>query len=378
MVDRAIGEDRAARAGNGRLRGSGLRTQGDGYERVIHFPGGTRPPRSLREAVEAYEQELPYLNPASLRPIPTGFPLLDAHMGGGLHAEDLVLVVGKQNVGKTLFVGQLARNVACWAAGERNRVVCLLICYEHSPILLQQRILCLESWLAGNGEGVSLGEIQAALAGLAEAGMLEDLSSMLLGLPRSALGGWKRMESYLDTLYLYAGDPVYTSNEAIDKMVVVLKRQGLVPVVIVDYTQRVPLPPELAGLRRERHIDYVIRALKALALRRGVPVVAVGAVDEQAIRRQGPVHLEDLWGPVTMTYEPDVGWVLNHDHLSPVGEGGRARAVRLAIEKNRHGPSEVEWRHHLYGGRFYLEPEGELVRLEDSFQLERVRAKGGI
>jgi hypothetical protein len=145
-------------------------------------------------------------------------------------------------------------------------------------------------------------------------------------------------------------------------------------VVIVDYAQRVPPPPELAGLGREQHIDYVVRSLKALALRRGVPVVAVGAVDEQAIRRQGPVHLEDLWGPVTMTYEPDVGWVLNNEHLEPTGENGRARAVRLAIEKNRHGASEVEWRHHLYGERFYLQPEGSQVLVSESFQTERVRA----
>jgi len=71
------------------------------------------------------------------------------------------------------------------------------------------------------------------------------------------------MERYLDTLYLYRGDPVYTSPEAIDKMVV-------------------------ASLGWEQHIDYVIRSLKALALPRGV---AVGAVDEQAIRRQAAVHL---------------------------------------------------------------------------------------
>jgi len=348
----------------------------DGYESTIHFPGGTGPPVSLRATVEAFERRLPDLNPAVLRPIPTGFPFLDASMGGGLHAEDLVLVVGKQNIGKTLFVSQLGRNIALWAAQARNRVVCLLICYEHSPILLQQRLLCMESWLAGGDEGgVSLSDIRGALAGLAEAGALEDLSTMLLRLPRSALLGWRKMEKYLDALYLYRGDSVYTSPEAIDKMVVVLQRKGLCPVVIVDYAQRVPPPAELAGLGREQHIDYVVRSLKALAMRRGVPVVAVGAVDEQAVRRRGPVHLEDLWGPVTMTYEPDGGWVLNHDQLEPAGEDGRARLVRLAIEKNRHGPSEVEWRHLLYGGRFYLEPEGELVPLKESFQVERVRAQ---
>ena len=171
---------------------------------------------------------------------------------------------------------------------------------------------------------------------------------------------------------------MYTSPEAIDKIVAVLERQRLHPVVIVDFAQRVPPRPALAGLDRDQHIDYVIRSLKGLALRRGVPVVAVGAVDEQAIRRHGPVHLEDLWGPVTMTYEPDVGCVLNNDHLEATGEGSGARAVRLAVEKNRHGPSEIEWRHHLYGERFFLQPEGSLVRVAESSQIERigVRALG--
>jgi replicative DNA helicase len=285
--------------------------------------------------------------------------------------------VGKQNVGKTLFVSQLARNIARWAASMRNSVVCVLVCYEHSPVLLLQRLLCMESWLAATPEGgVTLAEIRGALADLAEIGALEDVSSLLLKLPKPALLGWRAMERYLDTLYLYRGDPVYTSPEAIDKMVVVLQRQGLHPVMIVDYAQRVPAPPELFALGREQHIDFVMRSLKALALRRGVPVVAVGAVDEQAIRRRGPVHLEDLWGPVTITYEPDVGWVLNNEHIEQAGENGDARMIRLATEKNRHGPSEVEWRHLIYGARFYVEPQGSPVRAKESFQPERVRSIG--
>ena len=285
----------------------------DGYDSVIHFPGGTGPPVSLRETLQAFEKALPSLEPSSLRPIPTGFPELDANMGGGLHAEDLVLVVGRQNVGKTLFVSQIARNIARWASAERNHVVCLLVCYEHSPLLLQQRLLCMEARLASEGHEklVSLDQIREAMVSLAENDTLDDLSSFLLQLPKSALLGWREMEKYLDALYLYRGDPVYTSPEALDKMVVMLRRRGLWPVLIVDYLQRVPLPPELLGLAPGRHIDYVVRSLKALALRRGIPLMAVGAVDELALRRQGPVHLEDLWGPVTVAYEPDAAWVMN-------------------------------------------------------------------
>ena len=126
-----------------------------------------------------------------------------------------------------------------------------------------------------------------------------------------------------------------------------------------------PPPPELTAVGREQHIDYVIRSLKVLALRRGVPVVAVEAVDERAIRRRGSV---------TMTYEPAVGLALNNEHLEATERDDRVRTVRLAIDKNRHSPSDVEWRHSLYGRRFYLEPEGEPVSLKESLQLERVRA----
>ena len=73
-----------------------------------------------------------------------------------------------------------------------------------------------------------------------------------------------------------------------------------------------------------------------------------------------------------MTYEPDGGWVLNQEDLAPAGDGGKARTIRLAIEKNRHGPSEVEWRHHLYGERFYLHTEGSCVPLDENFQSERM------
>ena len=185
----------------------------DGYETAIHFPGSTGPPVSLRSTVEAFEQTLLELDPAVLRPIPTGFPHLDANMGGGLHGEDLVLVVGKQNVGKTLFVSQLGRNIARWASQQRNRVVSLLICYEHSPLLLLQRLLCMESWLAGGSEGgVSLAWIRDSLADLAEKSALEDVSSLLLKLPKTGLLGWRGMERYLDTLYLCRGDPVYVAG----------------------------------------------------------------------------------------------------------------------------------------------------------------------
>lgn len=78
-------------------------------------------------------------------------------------------------------------------------------------------------------------EIREALADLAEKGTLDDVSSLLLRVPKTGILGWRAMDRYLDTLYLYRGDPANSSPAAIDKSVVVLQRQGTHPVVIANY-----------------------------------------------------------------------------------------------------------------------------------------------
>jgi hypothetical protein len=89
--------------------------------------------------------------------------------------------------------------------------------------------------------------------------------------------------------------------------------------------------------------------------------------DEAALRRER-VHFEDLWGPATVQYEPDVAIILNREVLS---EESSERWVRIAAEKNRHGPSEAEFRHRLLGAQYALHPVGEAVLATASFQAER-------
>ena len=134
------------------------------------------------------------------------------------------------------------------------------------------------------------------------------------------------------------------------------------------------LQPRLgqSALTETQRIDRVMRALKGIALRHGVPVVAVAAADAAGLRR-GRVHVEDLWGPATVQYEPDVALILNRDEGN--GEGGERR-VRVSMEKNRHGPSEVEFRHRLYGAQYGLSSHGEAVPPGDSYQAERIGRRG--
>ena len=84
--------------------------------------------------------------------------------------------------------------------------------------------------------------------------------------------------------------------------------------LIVDYAQRVPLPPMIGGmeLTEAQRIDLVMRGLKGIGMKLGVPILAVAAADAEGLRQQR-IHVENLWGPATVQYEPDVALILNRE-----------------------------------------------------------------
>jgi hypothetical protein len=118
------------------------------------------------------------------------------------------------------------------------------------------------------------------------------------------------------------------------------------------------MPPGTRLLGKDIEAPDVVRAanlggLKDLANDWRVPVIAVAAVEKTALVRPGPVHLEDVLGPEVSNYTPDCAIVLNRDTVTAASSGngnGREQTIRVSVEKNRHGPSELEWRHELLGG----------------------------
>lgn len=65
------------------------------------------------------------------------------------------------------------------------------------------------------------------------------------------------------------------------------------------------------------------------------------------------VRFEDLWGGSSVNYEPDVAVMLN-----PARQASEERRdeVIFSIEKNRLGPTGVDFRHVLRGQHFVFEP----------------------
>jgi hypothetical protein len=302
-----------------------------------------------------------------------------------MHTEDLVLVGGMQNVGKTIVALQAARNMAC--SGD---VLPIVVCYEHGTDTLLHRLLCQESIEDPDDPapaGVTRAQIEAVVIDYYDRlargeiqprpGNTLNIDWLVDRLPALKRAWQRRMSDYMERLWLVRGDGIHTTIQRLERYIAMAEAKGFQRIVlIVDYAQRVPFHSVgISGveLSQEQRIDLVMRGLKGIGLKMQVPVLAVAAADAEGLRQQR-VHVENLWGPSTVQYEPDIALILNRDEMdTETGE----RYVRLAIEKNRSGPSEVEYRHRLHGAYYCLSRTGELIPDSESFQAERIglRAK---
>lgn len=334
----------------------------------VVLPVGVPEPQTLGDVVDDLDQRLREGSIEDYLPVPTGFYPFDECLGGGLHSEDLWLVGGIQNVGKTVGVLQMARNIA--ASG---RALSILVCYEHSPQYLLHRLLCLESidpTVSKAEGGITRDAINDTVVGGFRNGDPVSFTWLLDNLPRAQEVWQEKIQGYLEGLWLVLGDGRKTTVDVLEAYVELAREQGYRDVVLfVDYLQIVPVRPSITGERYDdtQRINLVMKALKTISLKFHVPVVAVAAADEEALRQQR-VHLENLWGSSLVQYQPDGALIMNRGRLSTES----SYTVRWSIEKNRHGPSEVEFEMTLHGPYYAFNPIGRLVEAEESYQQARV------
>ena len=313
------------------------------------LPAGVKPPKTILDISNEFDERIRTGDLARYRPIPTGFHPLDEVLGEGLHAESLLLIGGEQGVGKTIFVLQAARNIA--AAGHAAACV---VCYEHSPNYLYHRLLCMESIdpKEESPHGVRMEDIRKVVVRSVEQGpeVISGLYSILKELPK-AREGWNRIVAYWERLFLARGHPIKTTLAVLDAYLTSLAAQYQEVVLFVDYLQKMPIFGRL-DLPDEKKIAIVSEGLKNLALAHQVPIVAVSALDAPFLHPDRP-QVHDLWGGPAIKYEPDAAVLLH-----PAG-GGK---VAFSVGKNRMGPQFVEFHHRLHGAYYCFHPVGGPVR----------------
>jgi len=307
------------------------------------LPAGLEFPHTLLDVSIEFDTHIKSGKVAGYKPIPTGFDQLDHYLGGGLVPESLVLVGGPPGTGKTVFVLQVARNIA--AAAADNKTAACVVCFEHGEVYLYHRLLCMESVMGGNSDGLTMDDIRrAALRNeFGEPGL-----EALLETFHTAKEAWSRIVQYWERLYLSKGHPVKTTLNVLDTYLSRLQSQYTTVVLFVDYLQKIPVFSPGIELTPERQIRTVTEGLKNLALAHRVPIVAVAAADREGLKG-GRVRFEDLWGGSSVNYEPDVAVMLNPAHEE---EEKSKNEVIFSIEKNRLGPTSVECRYLLRGQQF--------------------------
>jgi len=348
--------------------------------RGFHFPPFVMAPEDLEEVALHVEQNLAAGREEVFWPIPTGIESIDMYTGGGLHAGDLTIIGGVQNVGKTALILQMVNHIAV------NDALAIVVCYEHSTITLWERLLCQNSFIVDSENHITMDLLRNAyidtirerdrIRSVDPDEKLHMLDEVLSRIPKGT-EAWSSLTDRLRNIWLVMGDGVNTDlvslNRYIEFAVQYYNRIRNINrfVLIVDYVQRVPIIDTSRALEAEERIERVLTGLKGLAMRTTsqgsvLSVVAVAAADDEGLR-QGRVHFENLMGNATMQYEPDIALIGNRDGVDADG----VPLVRWALEKNRRGQSNIEFRHRYHGSALSFELSGDVVKLDESWQSER-------
>ncbi|HCU33105.1 MAG TPA: hypothetical protein DF364_04570 [Ruminococcaceae bacterium] len=341
------------------------------------LPVGAGVPYDLLEAAEMLDKNLGYGQTGMYRPMPTGLKGIDVALGGGLHAGDLAVLAGVQNIGKTAAVIQFATSFA-----ESDALV-IIVEYEHTVTHVLERLLIQNSFVADTDGHKSFNSDMLhdayveTIREREEKKIFNDpnyrsFNKLLSRLPNGVIA-WNRLVKYQNRIWIVQGDGVVTTPDVLAAYVEMAKQYA--PnrriLLIVDYLQRVPVIGKQRQLGQDERVEYIFHYLKSLALRSQdqgwvIPVLGVAAIEAEALRA-GRVHMESIIGGAITAYEPDVALIMNKDDRDPDG----SPVVRWAIEKNRHGPSDLEWKHKFVGAAYSFMPEGEAVSEENSWQKER-------
>ena len=294
---------------------------------------------------------------------PTGFPVLDHTLTGGLRSGELVLLGGPAGHGKTTIGVQMARNAV--AAGGSA----VIFSYEHEAYTLLERLIGMEAAEADPGEVAGVVEVRRALERGSGGASLEELLSALPG----GAAALRALASYGDRLQIHESSGATTTLDEVASVIARVTREtGRAPFVLLDYIQKLPV----AGDTEDERVTAAAEGLKDLALDARVPIVSISAADKEALGSGHRMRTHDLRGSSALAYEADVVLIVNdkvdvvsREHL--VYDLGNIQRFRgwtvVSVEKNRHGQGhvELEFAKDFEHGRFHTDGQGVHERLID-------------
>jgi replicative DNA helicase len=296
---------------------------------------------SLGEILRDADAALEHGQSAAASVQPSGFPMLDAYLDGGLRGGELTLIGGAQGLGKTTLALQMLTHSALSGTGG------VVISFEHDAPSLLARLIASVAPEAHDLDALSTNRVRAALE------LADDSAGGLADRLAEIPGGAEALSAFGEVAERLLVHQATGSTTDLPTIAAVVRdamvRLGGTPLVVVDYLQKVPVPGSRAP--EDEQVTDVVEGLKDLAVETGCPVVAIVAAEKEALAAGTRLRLHHLRGSSALAYEADVVLLL-HDKYDIVArhhlvfntsgaERFRSWAV-LSIEKNRSGLQGVD------------------------------------
>lgn len=304
-------------------------------------------------------------------PLPTGFNQIDRVIGGGLRKTELVLLGGRQGIGKTICALQMARNLAL-----NEGTYAFYISFEHNEVHLLNRLICMESidpTKDPGNDGIKLKDLHNIVVSARAREWVRNegqvgLHQILANNPQTA----KSMETitkYADRLILMKASPAVTTLANIRDMVKKMSEAtGGKLALFIDYLQKIAIYPERAANEMEK-VTIIVEGLKDIAMSLNIPVLAIVAAEREGLKARR-LHMFHLRGSSALDYECDIAIIMNNkfqilskDHVAfnPYKSEAYRDWVVFTIEKNRAGRAMIDAEFQLRPQYFAFNPKGNIV-----------------
>ena len=328
-------------------------------------------PRSLKQVLREVDQMVVHGVVDEYLPIPTGFDQIDRVIGGGLRRTELVLLGGRQGIGKTICALQMARNLAL-----NEATYAFYISFEHTEVHLLNRLLCLESidpTVEPDGSGLRLKDLHNIVVGARAREVLRNdgqvgLYQILAQHPKTR-PALEVINRYADRLIIMKASPAVTNLNSIRDMVRrMADATGGKLVLIVDYLQKIAIYPERAVDENDK-VTIIVEGLKDIAMTMNIPVLSIVAAQREGLRAPR-LHIFHLRGSSALDYECDVAIIMNnkfqilskeHVAYNPYKSESYRDWVIFTLEKNRAGRAMIDLEFQLRAQHFTFNPKGRMV-----------------
>jgi replicative DNA helicase len=231
-------------------------------------------------------------------PIPTGWRFLDEKLEGGLFPKTLTCLVGQVNIGKSIFLGNIAANMVM-----KNKNV-LLISLEMSEFMYSKRISAQLTQIPHNSLKLYTDELKQ---------QIEHIK--------------RQLESKL-VVKEYA--PKTITVRHIDGYIAKLAHKGFKPeVIVIDYINL--LKPPTKNLNSYESVKETAEQLRALSFKYNIPIVTASQLNRGAFNTASP-GMEGISESIGLAATCDVICSLWQEE-----EDKELGIINLGMQKNRFG-----------------------------------------